>query len=78
MVVTTDNRLRLAPSDWAGLCSFATALLTLVGVTLYQMYDLTAINRERLARFDAEIAHVKADVAELKADVRVIAAEVRR
>ena len=78
MVLTPDNHVRLAPADWGGLCSIALTLLMLVGATLYQVHDLAATNRERLARFEAELTYLKSDVVLLKNDVRLLVRETRR
>ncbi|TWT46503.1 hypothetical protein Pla111_15990 [Botrimarina hoheduenensis] len=72
MVRYSSDRVRLAPADWGGLCSLALAILTLVGATLWNVWDLSTTSRERLARVEAELAHLQADVSLLKSDVRVL------
>lgn len=67
----------MAPADWGGLCSLALAILTLVGATLWNVWDLSTSSRERLARVEAELSHLKADVALLKSEVRVLTRGVR-
>lgn len=77
MVRSADERVRLAPADWGGLCSLALAILTLVAATLWNVWDLSTTSRERLARVEAELSHLKADVALLKSDLRVLARSVK-
>ncbi len=78
MLRTSENRVHLAPADWGGLLSLALAIMTLVGATLWQVHDLAASNRERLARFETEIAHLKADVSLMKTDIRQLVRGERR
>lgn len=73
MVRTKDDRIRLAPADWGGLCSVALTVVTLAAATLYKVHEVAQTNRERLAAVDAEIAAVRRSVALLQADVREIA-----
>ncbi len=75
MVRTPENpdRVRLAPTDWGGLCSLALALLTLACATLYKVHEVAQTNRERLAAVDAELASLQANVRLLQSDVRTIA-----
>lgn len=72
MVRTQGNRVHLAPTEWGGLISLAVAIMTLVGATLWQVHDLAASNRERLARFETEITHLKSDVSLMQSDIRVL------
>ncbi|MGL4512315.1 MAG: hypothetical protein ACRCT8_04435 [Lacipirellulaceae bacterium] len=71
--IRDTDRVRLAPADWVAIASLALAILTLVGATLYSVYDLAATSRERLARLEAELGHVKSDVRLLQNDVRTLA-----
>ena len=77
MVRTADNRVRLAPADWGGLCSLALAIITLLGATLYKVHEIAQTNRERLAAVDAEVSAMKQSVALLQADVRELARRSR-
>lgn len=72
-----NNRVRLGRADWGGLLSFALALLSVAGATLYKVNEVAQTNRERLARLDAEIVAVRRSVGLLQADVREIARRPR-
>ena len=72
MTLHPQNRVRLAPADWGGLCSLAVALAALVCTTLYKVHELSASHRERLVRIELELAHVKSDVNHLQDDVRTL------
>ena len=72
MTLHADNRVRLAPADWCGLCSLAIALAALVGTTLYKVHELSASHRERMVRIELELAHVKSDINHVQADVRTL------
>ena len=73
MVRTRDDRVRLAPADWGGLCSLAWAILSLGGATLWKVHEIAQTNRERLAAVDAELAGLKQSVRLLQSDVRDLA-----
>ena len=72
MTLYADNRVRLAPADWGGLCSLAIALAALVGTTLYKVHELSASHRERMVRIELELAHVKSDINHVQEDVRTL------
>lgn len=72
MVRTNGNRVYLDSAEWCGLISLAVAIMTLVGATLWQVHDLNASNRERLAKFEIEITHLKSDVSLMQADFRLL------
>ncbi len=72
MVRTSENHVHLAPADWGGLLSLGLAIISLVGATLWQVHDLAATSRERLARFEVEISNLKSDVTLLKTDYRLL------
>jgi hypothetical protein len=72
MTLRADNRVRLAPADWGGLCSLAIAIAALVGTTLYKVHELSASHRERLVRIEIELAHVKSDIEHVQDDVQTL------
>jgi hypothetical protein len=72
MTLQPQNRVRLAPADWGGLCSLALAIAALVGTTLYKVHELSASHRERMVRIEIELAHVQSDIAHVQEDVRTL------
>jgi hypothetical protein len=74
MTLLPDNRVRLAPADWGGLCSLAVAIAALVGTTLYKVHELSASHRERLVRIESELTHVKSEINHVQEDVRTLIA----
>lgn len=69
-----SGSVTLSNADRIGLATLALLLASLVGATLYQVHDLAAATRERLARNEEAIEHLECDVASLEIDLR----EVRR
>ncbi|TWT91008.1 hypothetical protein Mal64_14070 [Pseudobythopirellula maris] len=76
--VSSQERVRLAPADWGGLCTVALTILAMVAATFYQVHDLAAANRVKQARFEIELTHLKNDVKVLQADVRLLVMETRQ
>lgn len=77
-VAENNDRVRLAPADWGGLCSLALAILTLVGATLHKVHEMAHTNRVRLAAMDAELEALLSGVELLQVDVRELSRGPRR
>lgn len=78
MVRTSDNRVRLAPADWGGLCSIALTIVTLVAATLYTVNEIAVTNRQRLAAIDAELISLQRSINLLQSDLRNLARRMEK